>query len=157
MRLYHSLSNFYRTVFTSIRERHWRLLLVGTPLKFVQQEMSASSSSGDGSHRINITNGLLLYLNHYSFYSQKASIFFCFDIRFYNLYFDTRGTFIGSDGTSREAAEFRISSCKYNERSSVRTLVLKNKPKRRSSSIARRCENYPGFQPDHRLLRRQFQ
>ncbi|GLV34856.1 Gdap1 [Carabus blaptoides fortunei] len=31
-----------------------------------------SANVGDGSHRINITNGLLLYYNHYSFYSQKV-------------------------------------------------------------------------------------
>lgn len=31
-----------------------------------------STGSGDGSYRVNITNGLLLYYHQYSFYSQKV-------------------------------------------------------------------------------------
>lgn len=32
-----------------------------------------STNTGDGSYRINITNGLLLYYHHYSYYSQKVN------------------------------------------------------------------------------------
>lgn len=71
MLLHHTLSRYYHSVFALVRApRHWRLLLVATPLRFCGSEMSANV--GDGSHRINITNGLLLYYNHYSFYSQKV-------------------------------------------------------------------------------------
>lgn len=31
-----------------------------------------SANPGDGSYRINISNGLLLYYHHYSYYSQKV-------------------------------------------------------------------------------------
>lgn len=63
------LSRYPLTVFTSIRLRYSRLLLIATPLKTLSEKMS----SEERSHKINITNGLLLYHNNYSFYSQKVS------------------------------------------------------------------------------------
>ncbi|XP_060519297.1 ganglioside-induced differentiation-associated protein 1 [Cylas formicarius] len=49
------------------------LLLLVNPIKIAACESAKmSATGGDGSHRINIADGLLLYYNEYSFYSQKV-------------------------------------------------------------------------------------